>query len=106
MKFVASFPTQLPFVILKVCDFVLTTILETQKIIEAKRKMVCALHSVTTSLVHFNTQNVLALADISIMLECLYAPHVSNEAQSIENINDRKNAAVFLMTKTIYILKL
>lgn len=46
------------------------------------------------------------LAGISIVLECLYSSHVSNEAQSIKNINDRKKATVFVMTKIIYILKL
>lgn len=29
------------------------------------------------------------------MLECLYSSHVSNEAQSIENINDRKRLLFF-----------
>lgn len=48
------------------------------------------------------------LKGFCIMLECLYSSHVSNEAQSIENINDRKRLLFFffLMTKIIYILKL
>lgn len=46
------------------------------------------------------------LTGFCITLECLYSSHVSNEAQSIENINDRKRLQFFLMTKIIYILKL
>lgn len=44
------------------------------------------------------------LAGISIMLECLYSSQVSNEAQSIENTNDRKRLQD-LRTKITYILK-
>lgn len=46
MKSTASFVIQLPFVDAEGCDFVLTTVLESQKIIEANRKIVCSSHSV------------------------------------------------------------
>jgi len=77
-----------------------------QYIIETKRKTVCSLLSVTILLCIFILTMYWLLAGVSMMLECLYSSHVSNEAQSIENINDRKKTTFFLMTKIIYILKL
>lgn len=74
-----------------------------QKIMETKRKnclFFTFIHHFTVSILMFRMYWL--LAGVSIMLKCLYSSQVSNEAQSIENINDRERLQFFKDQNHIY----